>query len=105
MFCRPVRVTSTDGVFVDALIISTNMRVLQRKIGLDFQIFVDIFTGMIMGRPPKAPEDRRDEDIKIPLTPAEKQAIWDAAEKDAARPITWCRDNLLRIARRKRARK
>ncbi len=43
---------------------------------------------MIMGRPPKAPEDRRDEDIKIPLTAAEKQAIWEAANADDAKPIT-----------------
>jgi hypothetical protein len=60
---------------------------------------------MIMGRPPKAPEDRRDEDIKIPLTTAEKQAIWDAAEADDAKPITWCREILLRAAKRKRAKR
>ncbi len=60
---------------------------------------------MRMGRPPKAPEDRRDDDIKIPLTAAEKQAIWDAAEGDDAKPITWCRETLLRAARRKRTKK
>ena len=56
---------------------------------------------MTMGRPPKAPEDRRDADIKIPLTEAEKRAIWDAAEGDGAKPITWCRETLLRSAKRK----
>jgi len=60
---------------------------------------------MVMGRPPKAPEDRRDEDIKIPLTPAEKQAIWEAAEADEVKPITWSREILLRAAKRKRSKK
>jgi hypothetical protein len=54
-----------------------------------------------MGRPPKAPEDRRDDDIKIPLTAAEKRAIWEAAEGDDAKPITWCRETLLRAAKRR----
>jgi hypothetical protein len=60
---------------------------------------------MAMGRPPKAPEDRRDEDIKIPLTAAEKRAIWDAAEGGDAKPITWCRETLLRVARRTKSKK
>ena len=60
---------------------------------------------MVLGRPPKAPEDRRDADIKIPLTDAEKQMIWDAAEVDGAKPITWCRETLLRAVRRKRSKK
>jgi hypothetical protein len=63
------------------------------------------FVVMVMGRPPKAPEDRRDEDIKIPLTAAEKQAIWDAAEERDIKPITWCRETLLRAAKRTKANK
>jgi len=60
---------------------------------------------MIMGRPPKAPEDRRDDDIKIPLTAAEKQAIWEAAHADDTKPITWCRDMLLKAAKRRTTKK
>jgi hypothetical protein len=60
---------------------------------------------MTMGRPPKAPKDRRDADIKIPLTDAEKQAIWDAAVEHEAKPITWCRETLLRAAKRTKANK
>jgi hypothetical protein len=63
-----------------------------------------IFTGMgknNMGRPPKAPEERRTADMKIPLTEAEKQQIQAAAESDEAKPVTWARDVLLRAAKRR----
>lgn len=53
------------------------------------------------GRPPKAPEDRRTEDIKIPLSEAEKQQIQSAAESDDAKPVTWARNVLLRAAKRR----
>jgi hypothetical protein len=56
---------------------------------------------MTMGRPPKAPGDRRDEDIKIPLTDVEKAAIWDAAAVDKEKPITWSRKILLGAAKRR----
>jgi hypothetical protein len=56
---------------------------------------------MKMGRPPKAPEDRRDDDVKIPLTTAEKAAIWEAAEGDGEKPITWSRKILLKAAKRR----
>jgi hypothetical protein len=60
---------------------------------------------MRMGRPPKAAKDRRDEEIKITLTPAEKKAIFQAALAVDARPITWCREMLLRAAGRKAKKK
>ena len=53
------------------------------------------------GRPPKAPEDRRTDEIKIPLSEAEKQQIQSAAESDDAKPVTWARDVLLRAAKRR----
>jgi len=53
------------------------------------------------GRPPKAPEDRRTEDIKIPLSEAEKQQIQAAAESDDTKPVTWAREVLLRAAKRR----
>jgi hypothetical protein len=61
-----------------------------------------IFIGMeTRGRPPKAPEDRRTESMKLPLTSDEKAAIERAAESDDAKPVTWARDVLLRAARRR----
>jgi hypothetical protein len=58
---------------------------------------------MKMGRPPKAPEERRDADIKIPLTDAEKEELWAAAQQLDTKPITWCRETLLKAARRTKA--
>ncbi len=58
---------------------------------------------MKMGRPPKAPKERRDADIKIPLTDAEKEELWAAAQQLEAKPITWCRETLLKAARRVKA--
>lgn len=57
---------------------------------------------MRTGRPPKSPEDRRTDDMKIPLTITEKQAIRDAAKSDEAKPVTWARDVLLRAAKRRK---
>ena len=65
-----------------------------------------IFRGMEtnkMGRPPKAPEDRRTESMKIPLTADEKAAIERGAVADDAKPVTWARDVLLRAAKRRGA--
>lgn len=53
------------------------------------------------GRPPKAPEDRRTLDMKIPLTEAEKQQLQDAAESSGEKPVTWAREALLRAAKRR----
>jgi hypothetical protein len=55
-----------------------------------------------MGRPPKAAKDRRDVEVKITLTRAEKKAIFQAAAAADMRPITWCRQMLLRAAGRKK---
>jgi hypothetical protein len=60
---------------------------------------------MRLGRPPKAPKDRRDEDVKISLTVAEKKAIWQAAHAADTRPITWCRAMLMRAAAKRKATK
>ena len=56
---------------------------------------------MSRGRPPKAPEDRKTDEIKIPLTPTEKGLIRSAAQSDDAKPVTWARDILLRAAKRR----
>jgi len=58
-----------------------------------------------MGRPPKAAKDRRDVEIKITLTPAEKKAIFQAALASDTRPVTWCREMLLRAAAKRKATK
>ena len=54
-----------------------------------------------MGRPPKAPEDRRTESMKLPLSAEEKSLIERAAEGDDAKPVTWARETLLRAAKRR----
>lgn len=62
-----------------------------------------IFMGMEpkRGRPPKSPEERRTDDMKIPLSEAEKRQIVSAAESDDAKPVTWAREVLLRAAKRR----
>jgi hypothetical protein len=55
---------------------------------------------MIRGRPPKKAEDRHTSDIKIPLTEADKVAIWEAAEVAKEKPVTWARNVLLKAAKR-----
>jgi hypothetical protein len=59
---------------------------------------------MIRGRPPKKAEDRHTSDIKIPLTEADKAAIWEAAEVAKEKPVTWSRNVLLKAAKRLRRR-
>ena len=54
------------------------------------------------GRPPKAPEDRKETSVRIPLTESEKEAIELAAKAQDAKPITWARDVLMRAAKRAR---
>jgi len=56
---------------------------------------------MRTGRPPKAPEDRRTADVKIPLTDAEKAMIWEAANIDDTKPVTWTREVVLAAAKRR----
>lgn len=53
-----------------------------------------------MARPPKSPEDRRTDSMKIPLTESEKAAIQDAAEAAGERPVPWVRETVLRAAKR-----
>jgi hypothetical protein len=38
--------------------------------------------------------------MQIPMTEAEKAAIFDAAESLGAKPVTWARDVLLKAAKR-----
>jgi hypothetical protein len=54
-----------------------------------------------MGRPPKAPEDRRTESMKLPLSADEKEAIERAAHADDAKPVTWARNVLMRVVKRR----
>jgi hypothetical protein len=57
-----------------------------------------------MGRPPKAPKDRRNNGLRIPLTDAERKAVEGAAQGDGEKPITWARDAILRAAKRSQKR-
>lgn len=52
------------------------------------------------GRPPVAPENRRDAEIRVRLTAAERATL-DAA-LDGEPLSEWCRGVLLRAARRRR---
>lgn len=53
------------------------------------------------GRPPKPPEERRTDAMKLPLNADEKALIEQAAQADGAKPVTWARDVLLRAAKRR----
>lgn len=55
---------------------------------------------MRTGRPPKTPADRRTSDIKIPLTDTEKELIFEAAQVEGNRPVTWSRELLVEAANR-----
>jgi len=61
-------------------------------------IFISMGT---RGRPPKAPEERRTDEMKIPLSEAEKQQIQSAAASGGDKPVTWARNALLRAAKRR----
>jgi hypothetical protein len=52
------------------------------------------------GRPPKPPDERKTDNMKIPLAPDEKELIERAARAGDAKPVTWARDVLLRAAKR-----
>jgi hypothetical protein len=54
-----------------------------------------------MGRPPKPAAERRTDDMKIPLSAAEKRQIQAAAEVGDEKPVTWARNALLRAAKRR----
>jgi hypothetical protein len=51
-----------------------------------------------MGRPPKAPRDRKESILRIRLTDAQRAELDAAAGQDTS---TWARDVLLRVARRR----
>jgi hypothetical protein len=53
------------------------------------------------GRPPKAPDERRTDSMKIPLTAEEKESIERAAQAGDNKPVTWAREVLLRAAKRR----
>jgi uncharacterized protein (DUF1778 family) len=53
------------------------------------------------GRPPKPPEERRTDSMKIPLTNDEKELIERAARANDDRPVTWARGILLAAAKRR----
>ena len=54
------------------------------------------------GRPPlENPQDRKTAEMKLPLSPAEKEAIQQAAEVDGKKPVTWAREILVRAANRR----
>ncbi len=56
----------------------------------------------MIGRPPKAPKDRRTQSMKIPMTAEEKRAIEEGAEADGQKPVTWMREVALRAAKRRK---
>ena len=58
-------------------------------------------TTTLRGRPPKAPDDRRTNGLRIPLTDAEREIVEDAARTDGEKPITWAREVLVRAAKRR----
>jgi hypothetical protein len=100
------RVTSTAGFFI---LVPHSLhdyythinRNGQRQKRLDLTIFVGIIISMKAGRPPKDPEDRRDRDMKIPLSENEREIIVKAAQADEGKPVTWARDVLLKAAKRR----
>ena len=53
------------------------------------------------GRPPKPADERKTDNMKIPLAPAEKELIERAARAGDAKPVTWAREVLLSAAKRR----
>jgi len=54
-----------------------------------------------MVRPPKAPELRKDAQLRIPVTEAEKQLVTEAAKAAGLDMAPWARGVLLREAERR----
>jgi hypothetical protein len=101
---RPALVSANAGFFrhsTNAHYHTHKISERQSKTGLIPKIFVGILISMKAGRPPKPPEDRRDRDMKIPLSESERETIVEAAEADEAKPVTWARETLLKAAKRK----
>jgi hypothetical protein len=53
------------------------------------------------GRPPKPPDERKTDSMKIPLADSEKELIERAARTDDVKPVTWARTILLSAAKRR----
>jgi uncharacterized protein (DUF1778 family) len=51
-----------------------------------------------MARPPKNPSDRKDVDLRIPVTADQKRIIAEAAAAEGADLASWARPILLRFA-------
>lgn len=76
---------------------------VNRESGVDENFLCHIMYGMEtprMGRPPKNPDERRDDGLRIPLTSEEKALIEQCAEAAGKKPITWTREILLKAAKR-----
>ena len=58
-----------------------------------------------MARPPKAPEDRKGKDLRIPVTVAEREIVNQGAVAAGADMATWARPILLREAKKELAKK
>lgn len=93
LFCREPFPTV---VFIVPIISAVSI-----KNPVDGESFYGYSYSMRTGRPPKAPEERRTDSMKIPLTEAEKAVIQEAAGVDESKPVTWARDVLLRAAARR----
>lgn len=53
-----------------------------------------------MARPAKDPSDRKTADIRIPMTPAQKQTVADAMAIDGRELAGWARELILAEAQR-----
>jgi len=52
------------------------------------------------GRPPKSPEDRKTDQLRVPLTPEQKESLREAAERSGSEMTAWARSVLLKAAER-----
>jgi hypothetical protein len=53
-----------------------------------------------MGRPPLAPGEKRDAELRIRLTPAEREALDKESQSRGAETSTWARAELLALTER-----
>ncbi len=66
-----------------------------------FAIRVNFKQGILYFEITDKTSERKTAGILIPMTEEQRQQIYDAAEADDAKPITWARDVLLRAAKRR----
>jgi len=57
-----------------------------------------------MPRPPKEPSERKNVDVRVPLTEEQKRIIADAAAEDGTDVATWVRPIILRAAAKRLSR-